>query len=106
MLSEYETIIKNIRELRWVCNVDDLIVTDENTGNTVAHYLAGRGKVFTDHAILSLADDRGKTVAHILANNGHVFEDKDILKLKCNYGITVLNVMKKVAKNKNKRMIA
>lgn len=66
-----------------------LSLGSEDKRSTVAHAMALKGSVFTDHSVLKLADEKGTTVAHIMATNGHSFSDSEILNLKNDFGFSV-----------------
>ncbi len=78
---------------------DILAVKNENDW-TVAHYLAGRGKLpeeFMTAEILSIADGAGWTVAHELAQRSYLPQDlmtQEILSLKDKYGNTVKDLLR------------
>jgi hypothetical protein len=60
---------------------------------TVAHALAEQGLIFTELAILTLADDLNWTVAHELALKGHSFDDPEIQKLTTHEALSVAVLM-------------
>lgn len=83
-------------------SLDDIEETIDENGRRLAHDMAADGCLFTDPAILKLADKKGWTVAHEMASTGYVFTEDTILDLVTSDGVKVRDLQLSIISLMNK----
>lgn len=88
---DYDKIVEKIGEFNYIPTEEELLLADDS-GWTIAHVLASKGKIDINSELCMLHDKQNWTVAHQLATVKVLPKDFKFWKLVDFYGKSVLHV--------------